>query len=326
MERLQKYMAHCGVASRRKCEELIESGQVRVNGEVVTELGVKVDPNRDTVKVGRRILRPQHKVYYLLHKPKNCTVTASDELGRRTVLDVVKDIKERVYPVGRLDRDSEGLLILTNDGDLAHYLTHPAFGVRKVYRATVEGHLEAGALQDLVKKGVRLGGALVKPLAAKLIKSLRETTIVEITVGEGINREVRRVFAAMGHEVKRLVRIQEGPLTLRGLGKGNYRPLTKGELQKLQKGMERVDLSTAAESGPPRRTRTFAGQKRTGKPDPAARSPRKPAGPKRKGAAAKQGDKAASAPKPAQKKAKKKAPARPAAAHPLAKKKKKRNG
>lgn len=275
LERLQKYMAHCGVASRRKCEEMIQAGRVLVNGEPVTELGVKVDPERDKIKVdGRNLRREERKVYYMLHKPRGITTTAADELGRKTVIDLVPEIRERVYPVGRLDRDSEGLLVLTNDGDLANYMTHPSYGVRKVYRATVEGAVSEELLRKLVRDGVRIGPVKVKPLAASLVKRLKENTVVEITVGEGINREVRRLFAALGHEVKRLIRVKEGPLSLKGLGKRQYRPLHADELAALRKGMRG---GGDASPQPEQRTRVFNRQAaRQGKPDPARKGGGRP--------------------------------------------------
>jgi len=285
-ERLHKYLARCGVASRRKCEELIAEGRVVVDGEVVTEMGVKIDPDRAKIKVDGRPLRPEKKVYYVLHKPRDCTTSAEDELGRRTVLDLLTGVKERVYPVGRLDRDSEGLLVLTNDGDLAFYLTHPACGVLKTYWATVEGQVSAETLRGLVEKGIRLGPVLVKAHSARLVRADQNRSRVEVTVGEGVNREIRRLFAALGHEVKRLIRVRVGPLVLKGLGRSKFRQLTAKELSALQKGMKKADAARlrAAEEGevPARRRRPGPRGPRLGKPDPAAprqREERAPARP-----------------------------------------------
>jgi 23S rRNA pseudouridine2605 synthase len=282
LERLQKYLAHCGVASRRKCEEYIVDGRVKVNGETVTELGVKVDPDIDKVAVDGRKIRPEEKVYYLMHKPRGCTTTSDDELGRKAVLDLVPEIKERVYPVGRLDRDSEGLLVLTNDGQLAYYLTHPACGVKKTYSATVEGQVEDSVIEQLVEKGIRIGPVLVKPLWGKIVKRLKTNTIIEITVAEGINREVRRLFAALGHEVKKLVRLRVGPLLLKGIARGAYRAIRRQELDKLKAGMGKTTITSddifafEEELKRPPRTRYFAKPvKRAGKPDPALAPERK---------------------------------------------------
>ncbi|MBN2711408.1 MAG: pseudouridine synthase [Planctomycetes bacterium] len=271
-ERLQKYMARCGVASRRKSEEMILEGLVAVNGKVVTELGAKIRPGKDQITVNGKPLRTEEKVYYILNKPKGCTASVSDEMGRRTVMDLLgKDVKERVYPVGRLDRDSEGLILLTNDGEFAHYMTHPSFGVKKVYRATVEGEVDQNALADAVKNGIRMGPALIKPQSAKIIKKLKTSTIVEIVVGEGINREVRRLFLALGHEVTRLLRITEGPLSIRGISKSGYRKLNRKELETIFKAMGKAELVKDELPAPPKvRTRYFSPDgKRAGKPDPA---------------------------------------------------------
>ena len=229
-ERLQKFMARCGVASRRKSEELIAAGRVLVNGRVVDEPGFRVDPARDAVTVDGAPLRAETHVYLVHYKTKGVTTTASDELGRKTVLDCLPPTRERVYPVGRLDRESEGLLLLTNDGPMAHYLTHPAFGVAKTYRVTAEGRVDRETLQRLETEGIRLGPLVVRPVRAQLERYDGDNTIVFIAVAEGVNREVRRIFAALGHEVKRLLRVQMGPLGLRGLKRGGTRPLADDEL------------------------------------------------------------------------------------------------
>ncbi len=320
-ERLHKFMAHCGVASRRKCESLIAEGRVSVNGETVTEFGVKVNPDADRVTVDGRRVRPERTVSLLLHKPPNVTTTASDEYGRATVLDLV-DVPERVYPVGRLDRDSEGLLVLTNDGDLAYHLTHPSNEVEKVYVATVRGTVADAALERLLSKGIRLGPVLIRAIGATILHREADRTVVEVTVGEGINREIRRLFAALGHKVIRLVRTRIGPLRLKGLGRGEWRPLTSRERTMLQKGMRRAEKRKTArakgELPPPEgRSRVFGrGTRPAGKPDPAAATPRKStarSAPERTGKPAK-----AKPPTSAPRKA-----ARPPArktAHPLARK------
>lgn len=280
-ERLQKYMARCGIDSRRKCEELIAQGQVEVNGEVVREPGVKVDPMQDRIRVNGKKLHVERPAYYVHYKVKGVTTTVSDDLGRRTVMDCLPNIRERVYPVGRLDKESEGLLVLTNDGALANYLTHPAHGVEKTYRVVAEGRIDREVLETLSEKGMRLGPVLVKPSRVELVRYDNDNTVVLIAVSEGINREVRRIFAALGHEVKRLLRVQVGPVKLESLKRGATRPFSAKELSVLKKGMEGMDTSEEAEmfpsgsargrkpTGPrgrPSRTRA----PRQGKPDPAA--------------------------------------------------------
>lgn len=282
-ERLQKYMARCGVDSRRKCEELIANGMVEVNGHVVREPGVKINPMRDRVRVDGHELKVEKPAYYLHYKVKGVTTTVSDDLGRKTVMDCLPNLKERVYPVGRLDRESEGLLVLTNDGALANFLTHPAFGIAKTYRVVAEGRVPEDTLKELAEKGMRLGPVLVKPAHVELVRYDNDNTVVMISVSEGVNREVRRIFAALGHEVKKLLRVQTGPLVLAGLKRGQTRPLTTKELNSLKKLMAGVD------TGPEDLQKMFphgsaAGRKptgprgrpkkqvtpRPGKPDPAS--------------------------------------------------------
>ena len=286
-ERLQKYMARCGVASRRKCEELIAEGLVEVNGEVVREPGVKIDPARDRIRVDGKVLRLEKPAYYIHHKVKGVTTTVSDDLGRKTVMDCLPDIRERVYPVGRLDKDSEGLLVLTNDGELANYLTHPAHGVGKTYRVVAEGRVSEDTLRALAEKGIRLGPVLIKPSRVELVRYDNDNTVVLISVSEGINREVRRIFAALGHEVKRLLRTQVGPLELAGLKRGATRPLTPKEVAVLKKNMAGLDLAAEAGMFPAgtAKTRRPTGPRgrprhdkapRRGKPDPAMARPGKP--------------------------------------------------
>lgn len=292
-ERLQKYMARCGVDSRRKCEDLIAKGMVEINGAVVREPGVKIDPMRDKVYVNGKRLRLEQPAYYIHYKTRGVTTTVSDDLGRRTVMDCLPDIPERVYPVGRLDKDSEGLLLLTNDGALANFLTHPAHGVEKTYRVVAEGRIEQEVLEELAAKGMRLGPVLVKPSRVELVRYDNDNTVVLISVSEGINREVRRIFAALGHEVKRLLRTRVGPLELAGMKRGATRPLTKRELAQLTRGMEGMEPETEAEMFPagsaagrkPRGPRGRPGKpraERRGKPDPAAHAPRSPKAPRPK--------------------------------------------
>jgi len=234
--RLHKYIAHCGIASRRKAEALILEGKVEVNGEIIIELGVQINPGQDEIKVDGKRLRKERKIYIALHKPRGYVTTSSDDLERKTVLDLIEGIDERIYPVGRLDRESEGLLILTNDGELANYLTHPRCGVRKIYRVTVDGHVTDETMAK-IREGVRIGGKKIIPKRLQMLHRSVKSSRIEIEIGEGLNREVRRVFAAVDHEARKLIRIQVGPLTLEGLPRGMARKLTKREMDLLHQGM-----------------------------------------------------------------------------------------
>jgi 23S rRNA pseudouridine2605 synthase len=227
-ERLQKVLARVGVGSRRHCELLIEGGHVRVNGDVA-RLGRRVDPRVDVVEVdGVSIgVRPD-AVYYLLNKPAGVVTTASDPQGRPVVVDLVP-AAPRVFPVGRLDADTEGLLVLTNDGQLAHGLTHPSRGVEKEYLVWVEGHPSRGAVRRL-REGVELDDGPTAPARA----SLSAPDLVRLTIHEGRNRQVRRMCEAIGHPVRRLVRVRVGPLTDRRLKPGEWRPLTIEEVRSLE--------------------------------------------------------------------------------------------
>jgi 23S rRNA pseudouridine2605 synthase len=230
-ERLQKILAQAGLGSRRACEELIAAGRVRVNGMVAT-LGAKADPEHDTIEVDGAVLGVrQGLVHYLLNKPAGVVTTASDTHGRPTVVELVPD-EPRVYPVGRLDADTEGLLLLTNDGELAHRLTHPSFGVEKEYLAEVEGRPSRGALRRL-REGVELEDGPTAPAKASL---MGEHTL-RLTIHEGRNRQVRRMCAAVGHPVVRLVRVRIGPLADRRLAPGEWRELTQREVRQLERAV-----------------------------------------------------------------------------------------
>ncbi|PZE21983.1 pseudouridine synthase [Paenibacillus xerothermodurans] len=234
MERLQKVLAEAGVASRRKCEELITAGRVQVNGEVVTAMGVKVDPTQDVILVEGKPIRQQKKVYVLFHKPKGVITSASDPGGRKIVTDYLKDISERIYPVGRLDYDTEGLLLLTNDGDFANLLTHPKHHVPRTYHATVKG-VPHGTLLDKLRNGIELEDGMTAPAEVEYhdINPESNETVVSITIYEGRNRQVRRMFDAIGFPVVRLRRVMFGPLALTGVGRGRYRHLTPQEVKEL---------------------------------------------------------------------------------------------
>ncbi|MDO3409581.1 pseudouridine synthase [Saccharibacillus sp. CPCC 101409] len=235
MERLQKILAQAGVASRRKCEELILAGKVEVNGEVVTTLGTKADPDADEITVGGRAIKAQQKLYLMFNKPKGVITSATDPEGRKVVTDYIKGIKERVYPVGRLDYDSEGLLLLTNDGELAQRLTHPSHHVPKTYLATVEGIPHGDSLEKL-RRGIQLDDGMTAPAELEYydVDQEKKQATIRITIYEGKNRQVRRMFDAISHPVKRLKRISMGNLYLQNLKRGLYRHLTKSEVNELK--------------------------------------------------------------------------------------------
>jgi len=230
--RLQKYLAHCGISSRRKAEEYIRDGKVRVNGRIVTEMGITVTSG-DRVEVdGKPVRLEKKKVYILLHKPKGYVTTVNDPQGRNTVMDLISGVKERVYPVGRLDYDSSGLLLLTNDGELAHRLMHPSHEIIKVYVATVEGRPSDEALRKL-ESGVRIDGHTTAPAIVKVLKNYGDKTKLEITIHEGRNRQVRKMCESIGHPVIRLKRIAYGNLELGELKPGEWRYLTELERRQL---------------------------------------------------------------------------------------------
>ena len=230
MERLQKVIAASGVASRRKAEELIKDGKVKVNGKVITELGTKVD-SKDTIEVNNKIIEKELKEYYLLNKPRGVITSTSDEKGRKTVIDLI-DTTARIYPVGRLDYDTTGALLLTNDGEFANILTHPKNNIDKVYLAKLNGIIKGEQINKL-KDGVMLDDVLVKPSRVKLKKVNKEnnTSMVEITVHEGKNHEVKRLFESVGFLVDKLKRERIGIFNLEGLKSGEYRKLTLKEVQ-----------------------------------------------------------------------------------------------
>ena len=232
--RLQKLLAQSGIASRRKCEEIMLAGLVEVDGEVVTRLGTKVDPTKAVIRVeGRRLPPVSEHVYLVLNKPRGVVCTMSDPEGRRTLSDVVADRPERLFHVGRLDTDTEGLILLTNDGDFAHQMAHPSFEVDKTYVAQVEGVLRRQTLQQLLA-GVVLEDGPVTVSAAKVTSSHRSSngdrSIVELVIHEGRNRIVRRLLDHVGHPVRQLTRTRIGPVKLAGLRSGELRELDEREL------------------------------------------------------------------------------------------------
>lgn len=236
MIRLQKYLADCGVASRRKSEELIVNGRVRVNGQLATELGTRVNPEVDVVALdGAPVTAPKSgHVYYLFNKPRGYLVSASDPFGRKTIFDLLGGIPERVIPVGRLDLDSEGLLLLTNDGELAHRLMHPKFRIEKEYEVVTEGKLTPEAVRRL-EVGVEIEGGKTQPAEVSVLSSEPDQTRARIVIREGRKRQVRQMFAAVGHPVRQLRRIREGKLQLGSIPKGKFRPLADGEIAELKK-------------------------------------------------------------------------------------------
>ena len=228
MERLQKLIAQAGICSRREAEKIILAGRVTLDGKIVKELGAKADPSQKIFVDGKPITICAEKIYLLLNKPRGYVSTVKDERGRRTVLDLI-DTSERVYPVGRLDLNSEGLLILTNDGELTNALIHPRFEVAKTYRAKISCAVTEEKL-DKLRAGIELDDGLTAPAEVYLLGE----NFVEITIHEGRNRQVRRMFAAIGCDVKRLRRIKFAGLTLEGVGVGKYRKLTAEEVARLK--------------------------------------------------------------------------------------------
>lgn len=229
--RLQKFMAECGVASRRKSEELIEMGKVKVNGHVA-HIGDKINPKKDLVTVrGKKINKVDRMYYIMLNKPRGYVTTVSDELGRKTVMDLI-DVKARIYPVGRLDKDSEGLLILTNDGSFANALTHPKHNYAKVYRVTVRSSVNDEIL-DKLRNGIEIDGRKTASCDVNIVTEEEGRVVLEFILREGRNRQIRKMCEAVNLEVARLKRISIGPVKLGMLQPGKSRELTDNEVRKL---------------------------------------------------------------------------------------------
>ena len=272
--RLNKFLAERGGASRRTCDELIAGGQVTVDGETVTELGVRIDPAKARVEVGGVVLKPEgRKRYYLLNKPRGVVCTNERREARPRAIDLVTDPdKGRIYTVGRLDEESEGLILLTSDGDFALRLAHPRYGVTKTYLVKLRGRVDGEALER-VQRGVHLAEGRTGPARLKVIKRSSQFTQLEVTIAEGKNREVRRVFAQVGTKVASLKRIRIGSLSDRRLKPGQWRPLLRAEVAEL---LERSDgASESAPEAPRRGPRAYAPK--------GARTGRGPARPKPQG-------------------------------------------
>lgn len=232
-QRLQKVLASAGVASRRRCEELILNGVVRVNRKIVDELPAFVDPERDVITVNDRKIHAVRKVYFLLNKPKGVICTNSDPQGRKRAIDIVES-RERIFCVGRLDVDSTGLIILTNDSEITNKLTHPRYGVSKTYVVVVKGEVSGEQVEKL-KKGVWLAEGKTNKAAVKILKRGHRQSSIEIAIREGLNRQVRRMLAKVGLAVKSLKRTRIGKIDARGVGVGKFRALTKAEVGYLKK-------------------------------------------------------------------------------------------
>ena len=231
-ERIQKVLATAGFGSRRACEKLVTEGRVSVNGRALRELPALVDPKVDKILVDRKSIHPERLVYYLLHKPRGVLCTHNDPAGRTRAVDLMTGVRQRLFPVGRLDADSAGLLIMTNDGELTQKLTHPRFQTPKTYRVEVVGSPSAASIEKL-RQGVRLAEGRTSPADIKVIHKDRSKAVLEITLREGRNREIRRMLLRLGHKVRRLVRTRIGKLTTRKLSSGAYRALTTAEVKYL---------------------------------------------------------------------------------------------
>jgi 23S rRNA pseudouridine2605 synthase len=240
-QRLQKLMASCGIGSRRACEELILQGRVEVDGDVVTELGTQVDPEAQSVRCDGELLRVEPQLYYLLNKPRGAICSDAGRKDRPRAIDFLpaKARDRRLFTIGRLDVDSEGALILTNDGELCHLVSHPRFGIHKTYRVEIDG-VPDDATMEKMRKGVWLSEGRTGPARIVMGRTTRERAVLEITVREGKKREIRRLCARFGHEVRKLTRTAIGPVALGALSAGEIRPLTPAEIAALRESADVV--------------------------------------------------------------------------------------
>lgn len=235
-QRVQKILAAAGIGSRRECERLIEAGRVKVNRKLAT-LGDQADPDEDEIRVDGDVVKAERKRHYLVYKPRGYICSSDDEYGRRRVIDLLPRGQERLYTVGRLDAESEGLIIVTNDGDLAHRLTHPRYGVTKTYHVEIGGRVEPPKL-ELLRKGVWSSAGKLAAESVKIVRRGRTRTTLEFILAEGKNRAIRRMLARAGHKVRRLCRIKIASVADPALEPGAYRPLTPQEVQALRKASE----------------------------------------------------------------------------------------
>ncbi|WP_437229672.1 pseudouridine synthase [Planctomicrobium sp. SH661] len=269
--RLQRFLAQCGLGSRRDCEELITAGRVEVDGRTANELGTTVDPSTQTVSLDGERLKVERKKYFMLNKPSGFLCTSEDPQGRRVVLDLFPEEGPRLFTVGRLDENTTGLLLVTNDGDLAQKLAHPRYRIFRLYRAQVAGQPKAEVFEQL-RQGLFFTEGKFRVHGVKPIKKQKDSTWVEITMTEGQNREIRRLFARVGHKVMKLERIGYGPLRLGRLAMGEYRDLSREELGELHAVLDRNQKGDALLTPEERR------QARTRSEKPVGTSERRPAG------------------------------------------------
>lgn len=246
--RLSKYLALCGLGSRRKNKDLILQGRISVNGQIITDLSFQVDPEKDKVCVDGKELKTPPKVYYLFYKPRGYLTSLYDPHHRETIAVFLKKLPYRVFPVGRLDKESEGLLLLTNDGDLAHVMLHPRFEILRTYHVWVKPTLSEEKIQALLRSGFELEGKRVKPLQFKFLKFDKAIPVYEVTVKEGIKREVRKMVSYLGGKVLKLIRVSFGPLRLGNLKPGEIRPLKEEELNKLKQLLQHKNSQTLGRS------------------------------------------------------------------------------
>lgn len=280
LERLQKIIAHAGYASRREAESMIREGRVTVNGRVVTELGSRADPNRDHIKIdGKLITRAETHRYILLYKPKEVMTTVEDPQGRRTVIDLIKGVRERIYPVGRLDFHSEGLILLTNDGDLAYKVSHPKHGSVKTYHVKVRG-VPTERIVEKLERGITIDGKRTLPCQIARMKTTRGedegNSWFEVKLREGRTQQIRKMFQAVGHPVSKLRRVAIGPLSDPRLTPGSYRELTSKEVKMLATMQEPAKPKPRRAARPVSKKKP-APSKKGGRKAPAAKAKRRTA-------------------------------------------------
>lgn len=275
--RLQRYLAMAGAGSRRHCEEFILTGRVTVDGKVVRELGTRIDPDTQKVQLDGEKVHVERRVHYLLNKPVGYLCTNRDPDGRPRVIDLFPRDRERLFTVGRLDENSQGLILVTNDGELAHLLAHPRFRVRKIYHVQVAG-VPTREIVDQLTQGAYFAEGRFKAAEARMVKAQKQSAMLEIVLTEGQNREIRRLLAKLGHKVQRLQRVALGPLKLGTVPPGHYRPLTSQEVKELYTLVSGVARKKAAARGKRATTPAGKGRARPGKRAGASRSARTSSG------------------------------------------------